>query len=1809
MDRNAARRSIHARLTGTYVASSVINGNTEYYTQEDLIYVISQRRLRPEIVWPIITLVPSFSNSLSVLYNAPGGVCVDRWHTDVVITDSQRRRMMDCMFTEIENDWNATRVQNNDSIIADNENFLLQREISPPGFTRVTRRRRNNDIDSLSYSHSSPDSDSNFETRGNSGVNFETLVDGSDTNHTIPDIFAKNPILDYAGKKLFNSKGKSAFEKICEGISTVEEIFRKEIGPSNPLSPGIQKLSYDIERCMITVYRLFKAQSPQDVAFELFAFAHEKFGESITVSLHQIYCALFDRPEKAGITAETKADDIENHSDFLKLIRDTSMTWERIRRNKLFDKIHFLISCAVTLQLCKASDLSWSINGVQLYKAQSLPRAKDVTDIVSSVIDCVLFFVEGGAKCFEAKSITPLFFHGGRLEAFESDLLFLQTHIEDIQTGNFERRTGKVDNDYAEKLYYAENAIETLYIMADSNAEKQVLGRYRKDIKNLIVTYQTIKMNAGLRIRPFATLLFGDTCIGKSTLTTMLTRLFFQSIGMDYSEDIVGVVDEADAFMSNWKTHYKAAILDDVGNTKENFLTTSPLARFLHMVNMVPMSAPQPEAHLKGKVSFDAIYVGLTSNIKDIRAGAMSHKPNSILSRLEVVITPKVADAFRTKGSHTLDVQLATDWNIGKSDDEKMLPPFWTLTAERAVLSKGADGNDHHTWQVLKDENGKPIQDVSVMDFVKWYVPYCRKYYNKQKVLLETNKDLNKNMSWCSECKLPKITCLCDNNTDKTGEVVPESIMRVIKHIDDNVDYVTRIVCTSIADKVRQSLTNSFMPFVENSAKNTATVAITALNWAWKSPFANLTTWLPQSWLYKKDGSPRSIVFEWLGLMNPTYNRHENMIISLGGLSSVAFAVNTVINGYRFSKGERRSLPVMLASASIFGFISSITAMRCYNYRANLASKIAKERGMLSATVRRVRDNHVAYMLKKLGWVFGAYVALKTVKTLVSIYYRDVDEESLLSPVNIDEVRQREAMPNQWLREHVTRIPGGDIATATTEQVIEAIKRNIVYVRYQCSSGKDIITGGTTGLFICSNYLLMTNHTFVATDGTNYNDIFIEMVTAEADNPSSIKRCMISFTGSIQIGNNDARLFYVHNSGDKRNILKWFPINAPTQCVTTLVHRNNDGRIIQQVGSKVNDTKYHTYNDGREFYGCEIIGNGNLDTEKGMCGSPWVSSTRCPCIAGIHCGSKKIGMSTSAYALMILREELVKAKALLEKLPFNLRHYDPGVQPDSLYGKPIIISSDIHKRSFLNWIEGPISYTVLGTSNTEDGATLKSKVETTPISPIVEEIFGYKNVYGPPLMKPSWKPFFMNMESFATPSYGFPGKIVDMAVDDLYEQWKPMFCSDIAKIRCKPLTIIEATSGIDGYKIMERINVQTSPGLPFSGSKEPLLEEAPETVGITKPIQPCKMVRDECDRILDCYKRGVKYHPVFKACIKDEAKVQPAKKARMFMASPIAFTLMMRKYFLPVFHIMALNPTVSEQAIGINCASPEWEELMSHVEQHGKDRMVAGDYKSYDHKISSQLTRASFALYIRCAELTGNYSEEDIRMMHGLASDATTPIVCVNGTVIQLVDSVGSGTFCTGQIDGTSNSLMLRITYFAQGNPKPFRKYVAATTFGDDNRASVSDKVKWSFSAHKLFLENYGIIYTDPTKSDMIVEYLPADETDFLKRKSVFIPELNLSVGALEIESIIKPFHCWLKKPGDEKTHYAQLINSALFEYFLHGRKVYEDARSKLNRLAIAIGTATPKLNDSFDDRVKIWEEDYSEYISNSIIEDPPAEA
>jgi hypothetical protein len=119
-----------------------------------------------------------------------------------------------------------------------------------------------------------------------------------------------------------------------------------------------------------------------------------------------------------------------------------------------------------------------------------------------------------------------------------------------------------------------------------------------------------------------------------------------------------------------------------------------------------------------------------------------------------------------------------------------------------------------------------------------------------------------------------------------------------------------------------------------------------------------------------------------------------------------------------------------------------------------------------------------------------------------------------------------------------------------------------------------------------------------------------------------------------------------------------------------------------------------------------------------------------------------------------------------------------------------------------------------------------------------------------------------------------------------------------------------------------------------------------------------------------------------------------------------------------------------------------------------------------------------------------------------------------------------------------------------------------------------------------------------PDKESELLDFLPPEEFEFLKRTSVWHPKLGVHVGALLDKSIYKSLHCFMRDKNcidTEETACAQNIDGALREWFNHGEEKFEEQRQLMKEVATRAGIAhiCTGLDTTYDDRVDEWKSKY----------------
>lgn len=869
--------------------------------------------------------------------------------------------------------------------------------------------------------------------------------------------------------------------------------------------------------------------------------------------------------------------------------------------------------------------------------------------------------------------------------------------------------------------------------------------------------------------------------------------------------------------------------------------------------------------------------------------------------------------------------------------------------------------------------------------------------------------------------------------------------------------------------------------------------------------------------------------------------------------------------------------------STIFGIAVCISMLHLQNFlmcRENVFQEILRRNDAIPAMVASVRENQMKIFLKYCAIAGAIYTVCKIWSHLRVI----PEEQGNLEPLDLSDIEERDAESNPWSIPDVKPLPCTLKSKSVTHSVLcDLVFNNLAHMTCVIDGKRN----SCDAFFPFSNVAIIPNHAW------KQDVLEVKFTRKDPTCVGANFSCFISKLQSIHIPNTDFCLVWIPNGGDWKDLRPYFPTGELRQVYATLIYKDREGKRVDGATIAI----YGDTSTGacQNFRGCSYVLP--FKTFRGLCMAPLVSQTNGPMIAGFHLGG--VESSPQGCAGFLTIQELDRSIAELSAIPGVLLSKSEGAIKKVLYDVQWFESSQIHTKSPLNYLPCGTNCTLYGSCIGR--AKYFSEVIPLPISPTVAEIMGVPPKWGKPKFSTaSWRE---SLVYSCDPSIGVEPHLLSKAYDDyilqldtilLNPRWKSLIDDT------KPLTNMQTVCGIDGRRFIDKMPSNTSVGYPLSGPKSQYIELLDST---DFPDFNCPAVIDnrfweewyECEQK---YLNGYRAYPVFKACLKDEPTPIDKDKVRVFQASPIALQLGIRKYYLPLARILSCFPLISECAVGINAQSPEWHQLMTHVGRFGDSTTLAGDYSKYDLRMPAQLTLAAFRVLLHIAQRCG-YTEYDIIVMTGIATDVCYPLVAYNGDIVQHFGSNPSGQNLTVYINCIVNSLLFRCgaIHILGNRYSRFNEICSLITYGDDADGTVHSAFpEFNHLTYAKFLGERGMVFTMPDKKRTPTEYMTRKESHFLKRESKILGDTNLLCGALEEDSIFKSLHCVLKSRAVTTMEQSICnIDGAAREFFFHGPEVYETRRLQLIEVAERhnLRPLCPGLELTFDDRLTKWKEQY----------------
>lgn len=855
----------------------------------------------------------------------------------------------------------------------------------------------------------------------------------------------------------------------------------------------------------------------------------------------------------------------------------------------------------------------------------------------------------------------------------------------------------------------------------------------------------------------------------------------------------------------------------------------------------------------------------------------------------------------------------------------------------------------------------------------------------------------------------------------------------------------------------------------------------------------------------------------------------------------------------------RNNLSVLCATAPMVSMMLSSSQIRKKAIEREW-DKILSDRASPRNVMLTISEKKKKIIMACLG---GAAIVGATLTAIKGVQ-KVLERQSLLMPETKEEVAKRNDHKPIWRRVVCNTVPCSKASsTATHDQLLEVVSKSIVSFAVSRIENGVEHTQRCCGLPISKSYVMMPAHAFYDSNDKIIDRGAISYLLGEVDTAGSGSTKVFVKDQIVKIDGFDLAIVHMPFLGPRRDLLKFLPDIFTQGSVRSVARRPIHGNIhVASTTLSLMDGGFST--SSYTFDIRAMIGWSDKKPMVGDCGAVYVSLNKPIQIVGMHvAGSNASTTDKRVVACPLTRATIKAAIAELETRAVTLPTCNSGSMDLNQSLTPITIGP-VHRKSPVCYdqIETQTAYVVYGC--VPDRSTFRSDVMKSRYSDDITSIFGVERQHGRPQTKYAWTPWRVNFEKRTAGGLSFPLDLLERSAKDYVHPIEELIEGNRCECKLGVLTLDEAVNGLPGERFIDSLDMSKAIGYPRIGKKSKFFSRGDPCGMWTDYIMLDDATKYDVDRILSAYDSGEASHVIIKSCLKDEPTRFGKDKIRVFESSPSGFTIVIRILFSRLIAFLQFNPLIAELAVGIDCTSPEWDELEKWLSTYPS--IFAGDYKAWDQSLPSELILKAVDCLMRIAKASGMYTPQDIQRMRCAASDIAFATLQFDGTIFQIMNSHISGNGLTVIINCICNSLALRSFYFTRYDA-PFRTHINMITYGDDNKGCVSDEVpEFNMIEYAKWIGDVGLQFTMPDKiSTMIPYFKRSEDVDFLKRKTVFHPKLDCRLGALDEGSIFKSLHCYRKSSKlAQEAYMIAVLRGALNEWFIHGEKIYEERRSQV---------------------------------------------
>nr|ULF99986.1 MAG: hypothetical protein 1 [Marnaviridae sp.] len=1214
---------------------------------------------------------------------------------------------------------------------------------------------------------------------------------------------------------------------------------------------------------------------------------------------------------------------------------------------------------------------------------------------------------------------------------------------------------------------------------------------------------------------PFALLVHGKTCVGKSTFTNMLFQYAGKVLGLPTDDEFKYTRNTCDDFWSGWDSMKWFLLLDDIAFTHpDGKIVDNSLNEVIQIMNDVPLVPNQASLEDKGKNPVRARMCVATTNTKHLNAFAYFSCPIAVQRRFPFVLTVVPQSRYaRDDDPEMIDPAklppITDDW-----------PDFWRIDVERVV----ANGT------MAKYETVH--QFTSVKPFLKWLAHTILAFENIQQ-RARAGVEAMQQLEVCRLCFDNAKDCDCLANTF----MVQASEVRLPKgkRMGDTFDLEDR-------DGTWCERTRFFYSPGETTN------------------YVGLTTVESDGVVTRKYATPVKVVA-------------GACVQSCEGDAERIAMADVIAEIVREQKRMQPSKLVRCVHWSIERYLEAYVKSRLVRSATHYVMEWSLGRRFILWGFKRYTTNNSTYF-KWLGDVLkSCYMTrrwrhvlygLGAVSTAVLTYgiYKSFGSQNEVQGLRMsadDSIFPKSERVNVWKRDDYEtstfdKTPvNTSMATLPYDQVMRIVERNTARIRV--SNGERVREGN---VFSPCGHLWVTNNHTLFTDG----DLEVTLsVVPHVQGASPNVTMKLRQTDIYRNPSRDLAFFEVFSWETRRDLREL--VRKPTlRGAYTATYVTRDKGIATKLTkvrcASLMRMRVPELNADLEMWS----GSAECATTVGDCGSPLVTHQPVATILGLH----TLGNSSGTVWAVTIDTDIIEAA---------LAHFKtPVVQ----CGTPVIDAPSrpkklgpLRQKSPLRWLEqGTIA--TFG-SYLGQGPTSRSKVKLTLLGKEILADRKWSLNYAAPDLR-DWRPWrFALIDStqkkFGALSPSIMNEIARAFSDDILDG---LSSGDLRIL--EPLSHKATINGIPGVRFVDKMNFKTSMGEPYNKSKKFFLSGVEGDMDFNDEVLDRISHIESCYaagvRACPVFGGQLKDEP------RGISKVEEGK-VRVFLVAPADWSFVVRKYLLPFVKLMQEHPFLFESSPGCTVQSLEWQQYFVHLTQFGYDRMVCGDYGKFDKRAEALIILLAFRVVRRIYEAAG-WSENELRVIDCIAEDTAYAFANFDGDLVMFFGSNPSGHPLTVIINCIINALYMRYAYVklkpnidsTYAAARTFKTHVRLLTYGDDNVMNVSPLADWfNHTAIQAALATIGVEYTMADKESHSRPFIHISEVTYLKRRWRWDDDIGAVVAPLEEDSIRKMLTICLPSGTESpELHMASVMVSAINEWFWYGKSVFERERQWMLDLA-----------------------------------------